>query len=330
MNKIKIVFIALYFLPVAGCFKPYQERASVSLIFDTDIGPDYDDVGAITLLHAFADSNKVKILATVASSKYQHVAAVINVFNTYFHRPDIPIGVPKGNAVTDKDFQHWTDTIIARYPHSIKSNEETPDAVTVYRKVLASQPDHTVTIVTVGFLTNLANLLASPPDVVSKLTGTDLVKRKVKLLVCMAGRFPQGREYNVHRDAPASKKVFAAWPTDILLSGFEIGQKIKTGLPLIRNESISNSPVKDVFRISIPMAAEDKEGRMSWDQTAIFVAVKGVSPYFEIVPGRMVMHEDGSNSWDSTGKNHFYLVQKMPVGEMTNIINELMMHQPKK
>src|SRR3954452_9971180 len=99
-----------------------QPNKPVPVIFDTDMGPDYDDVGAITLLHAFADSGKVKILATMASTKYEGVAAVIQVLNTYFKRPAIPIGVPKGNAVTQKDWQHWTDTLIAKYPHSINTN----------------------------------------------------------------------------------------------------------------------------------------------------------------------------------------------------------------
>src|SRR3954465_13091135 len=87
-----------------------QKQKPVSIIFDTDMGPDYDDVGAITLLHAFADSGKAKILATIASTKYEGVAAVLNVFNTYFKKPGIPIGVPKGDALTLKDSQHWTDT----------------------------------------------------------------------------------------------------------------------------------------------------------------------------------------------------------------------------
>src|ERR1700712_363689 len=106
-----------------------QDQKIKSVIFDTDMGPDYDDVGAITLLHVFADSGKAKILATIASTKYEGVAAVINVLNTYFKRPGIPVGVPRGNAVTKKDWQHWTDTLIATYPHNIKSNAEVPDAV---------------------------------------------------------------------------------------------------------------------------------------------------------------------------------------------------------
>src|SRR5262249_22194318 len=116
------------------------------IIFDTDMGPDYDDVGAITMLHAFADSGKCKILATMASDRYSNVAAVLSVFNTYFHRPEIPIGVPGGNAPDIRDQQHWSDTILAGYPHAIKENTDANYAVPLYRKILAAQPDHSVVI----------------------------------------------------------------------------------------------------------------------------------------------------------------------------------------
>ena len=43
-----------------------------------------------------------------------------------------------------------------------------------------------------------------------------------------------------------------------------------------------NNPVKDVFAISIPQSEEDKNGRMSWDQTAVLIAVKGYENYFDI------------------------------------------------
>src|ERR1700740_712804 len=111
--------------------------APVRIIFDSDMGPDYDDVGAITILHALADKGEAKILATMASTNYEGVAGVLNVFNTYFNRPNLPVGVPKGNALNLRDFQHWTDTLLAKYPHDIKTNSDAADAVTLYRKILA-------------------------------------------------------------------------------------------------------------------------------------------------------------------------------------------------
>jgi inosine-uridine nucleoside N-ribohydrolase len=320
-----LCLLLLGFLPV--CWS--QNSKPVPIIFDTDMGPDYDDVGAITLLHAYADSGQANILATVASTKYEGVAAVLNVFNTYFNRPDMLIGVPKGKALELKDKQHWTDSILRNYPHKIKTNNEVPDAVSVYRKVLGAQPDKSVTIVTVGFLTNLSNLLQSSPDEYSRLNGLELVRQKVKQLVCMAGKFPAGSEFNVNQDAAASKYTFAHWPTPVLLSGFEIGWRIHTGLPITRNVLIKNSPVKDVFRISIPLDPQDSAGRMSWDETAVLVAIKGHEPWYSLKRGKMIVEDNGNNGW-TEGSFHFHLVEAQPPAVVEELINKLIMHQPKK
>jgi hypothetical protein len=306
-----------------------QVGGPVGVIFDTDMGPDYDDVGAITLLHAFADSGKATILATMASNKYEGVAAVLSVFNTYFRRPEIPIGVPKGGGVNQRDGQHWTDSILAHYPHSVARNEQAEDAVVLYRKVLAGQADHSVVIITVGFLTNLAGLLQTGPDGYSALNGVELVRKKVRQLVSMAGKFPEGWEFNVLKDAAASQAVFGGWPTPVLLSGFEIGVKIKCGLPLVADEAIHHDPVKDVFRISIPLAAEDSAGRSSWDETAVLVGICGYAPYYTVKRGRMTVKADGSDRWaDDEAGGQEHLVEARPVAEVQAVINRLMEHQP--
>jgi len=282
------------------------------------------------LLHAFADSGHINILATIASTKYEGVAAVFNVLNTYFKRPGLLIGVPKGKALELKDSQHWTDTLLLKYPHRIKKNAEVLSATEVYRKSLASQPDRAVTIITVGFLTNLADLLQSAPDKYSKLSGKELVRKKVKQLVCMAGSFPAGNEWNVRMDARSSEIVFDNWETPILFSGVEIGFTIKTGLPLISNNDIKNSPVKDVYRISIPISLQDSAGRMSWDQTAVLIAVKGYKPWWNIQTGKIKVAEDGSNTWENGSFLHSFLIPSQSPAILRDLINKIMMHQPVK
>jgi inosine-uridine nucleoside N-ribohydrolase len=327
----KKYFKSFVFLLMLGCFTnafAQSKNNPVPIIFDSDMGPDYDDVGAITILHALADKGEANILATISSNKYDGAAGVFNVFNTYFNRPDIPVGVPKGDGIALSDWHHWTDTLLAKYPHKIKSNSEAWDAVKLYRKMLASQPDHSVTIVTVGYLTNLAFLLMTAPDEYSALSGSELVKRKVKLLVCMAGKFPSGTEFNLKEDVTASQNVFENWPTEIIFSGFEIGEKIKAGLPLVNNDAIKNDPAKDVFRIAMPMAKEDSSGRMSWDETAVLVAVRGYSNWYNLHKGRIIISADGKNTWDDNGKLQAYLVEKANYKIMENLINVLMMHQP--
>ena len=274
-----------------------KEHNPVKIIFDTDLGPDYDDVGALAFLHAMADSGRAEILATVASNKHELVAPSIDVINTYFGRSELPVGAQKTEGVNLGSSQHWADSIVAKYPHSIKTTAEVSDAVDIYRKILSTQADNSVTIVTVGFLTNLNNLLKSEPDNISPFTGQELVAKKVKNLVSMAGWFPKGREFNFYMDSTASKYVYDNWPGEITFTGFEIGSKIHTGLKLIKSE-IKNSPVKDVFRISIPLSEEDREGRMSWDETAVLIGVYGTNGFLETVRGKIIVNPDGSNTWE--------------------------------
>lgn len=299
------------------------------IIFDTDIGGDYDDVGALAMIHALADNDEIEILATVASNLSPLIVPGIDVINTYFGRPDLPVGAPKTEGVTqDSRELHWHDSLIKYYPYDIKSTADAPDAVQVYRKVLANQPDTSVTVVTVGFLTNLKNLLLSGPDSLSSLNGKELVAKKVKLWIAMAGTFPTGKETNVRRDALASKFTIDNWPTPILFSGFEIGVEILTGLRLIK-DGLPDSPVRKVYAISIPKRENDRNGRMSWDQTAVLVAARGITPYFDVQKGRFITHTDGSNSWvDDSNGPHEYLLQKMPPDSIAYEIETLMMHTP--
>lgn len=135
-------------------------------------------------------------------------------------------------------------------------------------------------------------------------------------------------EFNVHIDAKASQKVFTEWNTPMLLSGFEIGEKVRTGIRLINNEEIRNSPVKDAYRVAL---TKDKNtiGRNSWDQTAVLVAIKGIEPYFSYRKLNFEIKDDGTNVL-IPGDKIMYLTEKMPTAEVTTIIEEYMMHQPKK
>jgi inosine-uridine nucleoside N-ribohydrolase len=210
------------------------------------------------------------------------------------------------------------------------SNDDAPDAVYVYRKVLSEQPDTSVTIVTVGFITNLKNLMQSGPDSLSSLNGMELIRKKVKHWVAMAGGFPEGDETNVRKDPLASQYVIDNWPTPILFSGFEIGLAIKTGLRLIE-EGPEDSPVRLAYALSIPQRAYDKDGRRSWDQTAVLAAIRGIEPYYTCQRGTFITSSDGTNGWkDDPQGNHRYLIFNMHPDSIGWEIENLMMHHPKE
>jgi inosine-uridine nucleoside N-ribohydrolase len=325
--------LLIFFLSISLMMANHQcfaQRSAdrIKIILDTDIGPDYDDVGAMAVLHAMADSGKVEILGIFSSNSDSLVVPTIDVLNTWFGRPEILTGSPKKGGVSLSASQHWPDSLVSRFPHKIKSSRVAPDAVAGYRQILASQPDHSVTIVTIGFLTNLSNLLQSPPDRVSPLSGKGLSQKKVKRLVSMAGGFPSGKEFNVHMDSPASKNCFENWPTEIIFSGFEIGEKVKTGLRLVRQAGAEN-PVREAFRIAMSGSKEDHGGRMSWDQTAIIIAVYGPEPFFTSVKGNIRVNSDGSNKWEENPVgNHSYVKFKMTPESISRFIEDRMMHVP--
>ena len=286
----------------------------------------------MALLHAFADHGEVGILATISCNAFETTGPTLSVLNTYFNRQEIPIGIVKNDFPNQACKQRWAQAIIAKYPHSLKSNEEAIEAVALYRKILSSQADKSITIITVGFFTNLANLLASSSDEYSSLNGHDLVLKKVKQVVSMAAGIGKdgvsAHEFNVYADANAARKVFADWPTPILLSGFEIGEKIITGSRLIKNESIRQSPVKEAYQVALT-SDNNLLGRNSWDQTAVLVAIKGSAPFFNVKKVNFEINEDGRNVL-IPGEKFDYLTTKLPPHEVAEIIEELMMHQPRK
>ena len=185
----------------------------VPLIFDTDICGDCDDVLALGMIHSLESRGACRLLAVTISVDHELAAPFVNAVNTFYGRAKIPIGVVgKGGVVENSRYLplvNEKDGDQFRFPHELLSARTAPSATTVLRKTLASQPDRSVVIAQVGFSTNLARLLDSPPDEYSPLTGQQLVAKKVKLLSLMAGAFQtiDGNrhylEYNVVKDVPS-------------------------------------------------------------------------------------------------------------------------------
>ena len=318
---------------ILACTSQTQKSdGPVKIIFDTDMGPDYDDVGAIAVLHALANKGECKILATVSSNRFPTAAPTIAVFNNYFKKTDIPIGIPEKGAPNFSAQNHWTDSIVNWYLPEEKRTWKYPSAVEVYRKVLADEKDQSVTIVTVGFISNIAGLLKSKPDQYSSLSGYELVKSKVKNWVAMAGKFPDGKEFNVIKDWEASKYAFDHWPTPIVFSGFEIGDKIFTGKKLA-SEGSKDNPLSLAYRYNLKTYKNEvKEKRQSFDQTAVLCAVRNPEKYFYVNgPGKFLTLENGQNIWDpDTNANHYFLSHKYPYQHIADVIDDLMMNEPQK
>jgi hypothetical protein len=99
---------------------------------------------------------------------------------------------------------------------------------------------------------------------------------------------------------------------------------------VVQNTDKKHDPVKDVFRISIPLAKEDSAGRKSWDETAVLIAIKGYSQWYTLHMGRITVADDGKNGWDNSSMGQAYVVEKVDYHQVQDLINQLIQHQPRK
>lgn len=306
-------------------------QASTPVIIDTDASPDYDDIGALAVLHALADAGEAEILATVACNRTPACVPAIEIVNAAYGRADLPVGVVREGGVSIADGHRipWPVRLMEKYAADVRhaASGDAPSAVRVYRETLAKAADGSVTICSVGFFTNLADLLASPPDDISPLNGCELVRRKVKSLVAMCGYAGGGREFNVYSDAASARKVFAEWPGPIVISPAEVGKAIRTGTRVAALPD-DRHPVRDVYATCL--AQGDREGRQSWDQTVVLAAVRGDGGLFARTRGRFaVINEQGVNSWvDDENGPHELLRLAAPSVRAAATIEELMCRMP--
>ncbi|MFW5773440.1 MAG: nucleoside hydrolase [Tangfeifania sp.] len=285
----------------------------VKIIFDTDMESDVDDVAALAMLHGFANRGEAEILATISSSLNPWSAPTCDVINTYFGRPDIPVGNVKTFGVYRNS--KYAKIISEKYPQDIGLGEKAASAVNIYRKILSEQPDNSVVIVTVGYVSNLYDLLHSGPDKFSPLNGMELVKQKVKHYVCMGGRYPlqedPGRWGNFKPDPRAIEYVAKEWPTDIIFTaGGDFADKIPTGKILFRSEHQTENPVSEAYHIFLE--SWNRNWHHSADLIAVHVAVKGHEPYFKLIKqGYNHIFENGTNVWRKAPDNprHFIVAE---------------------
>lgn len=300
-----------------------QTAQPVSVILDTDMDSDVDDVGALAMLHTYERQKKARILGVIVTSDEKYSAPCTDAINVWFGRKDIPIGVSQRDSL--KSFSRYTQQISRQFPSRFTSNADAEDGTMVYRRLLAAEPDQSVVIITIGHLTSLSRLLDSEPDSTSDLSGRELVKRKVKRWSCMGGQFPEGKEANFYRPDPASTiQSLKMWTLPVTFAGWEVGNQIVTGGETFKVRSNPQSPIYKGYELY-----NQFKGRASWDQIAVLEAIEGAEPFFAVrKDGHCEVAEDGSNKWSlPSNLIHGYLVINAPVQEIRQRIDQLMIGQ---
>ena len=261
-----------------------DEYAGMPLvIFDTDIGSSADDLFAMEMLYRYEEQGRCRLLGIMVDREGERNAAFADVMNTYFGHGDVPVGLVRDGIKEPKvwiDYAHVADKKNGEgqplFSRSIADYSSLPDGWQLYRRLLAAQPDRSVSIVSVGFVTCLAQLLASEADEYSSLSGVELVRCKVKCIYLQGGVFGEAVEpdFNFAQGITFAKTFFQNWPqeVDMVFSPMEVGQDVEyTPEQVIADVSWTDAhPIKQVY-----MQCDCNTGQRMWDVMPVIQAVEG-------------------------------------------------------
>ncbi len=260
------------------------------LIFDTDMDTDCDDAGALAMLLRAHQKGEVRLCGIIADSLSPHAAPCCETITQYYG-----IGVPIGTVhMGDYTAKEYTTRFAAYLAHSEKlkstrgynhilseklgkTDADYPCAKDTYRRLLAEAADGSVTVLCVGMLTALAEVLLSQADEISPLSGVELLRKKVVRVISMGNPDTDG-DFNWGMDACAAETFFALCPVPVYISA--------DGSDVITGEMLSGAyppthPVRRAYEIWL---GKPNSGRASWDLIAALYAIESSTPLLACTP----------------------------------------------
>lgn len=179
------------------------------IVIDTDIGDDIDDAYAVAIAVSLPNAKLLGVTTTFGETqkRAELAAKLLHICG----RDDVPVYAGRaGRAKIGRQYA-WAQGF--RSP-SLKSEE----AVLFLKRTLDKNPGQ-VTLVGIGALTNISDLLTRFPE----------VKPKIKRIVIMGGSVylgynnqpPPGVEWNIKCD-PAAAKVIYGSGVPLVMAGLEV------------------------------------------------------------------------------------------------------------
>ena len=297
------------------------------IILDTDMGVDCDDAAALAIMLNAHKSKKIELLGVTASSGREGATATIKAIMDYYQVKDIPIGSFSSDLLECDLINNYAKPIKDRY----KIDDVNNDSVNMIRKILSTTADK-VTIVAIGPLTNMANLLISQADEYSSLNGIELVKEKVDKFLVMGGAFIQNyskdkitaifSEWNILQDIKSAITFSELCPLEIIYSPHEVGNVVLTKMG--KNEN-------PVWLSMLEFAKANKFDfepdfyRQSWDPITCLFSLDENNPDFTLSSKGIVKIDDkGITTFvlDNDGKD-YYISTKSNLKNIEKRINEI-------
>ncbi|KAL6696855.1 inosine-uridine preferring nucleoside hydrolase domain-containing protein [Trichoderma pleuroticola] len=317
------------------------------IIIDTDLFSDVDDVGALTIANVLHNCGLADLRGIVLNTPSQYGPLAASSLSTYFGN-NVPIAAfrPITNDTFFDSFFYlygeYASKLAYNWPRKIETAASTPTPVELYRKLLSSADDKSIHIISIGFLTNLADLLRSKADHISHLSGLQLISAKVSELVVMGGQYPSGWEYNFGGEDPESTTyVVQHWPknVNVTYSGGELGGSIFSGQNLVQR-CPPDSPVLSAYQWYVGRGSTIRE---SWDPITTLYGILGLEWFSKIGVRPMLAYANdfgyntitatnGSNAWVNdtkvTNQHWLRLAKGVTNHSMAGLLDEFYAHDP--
>lgn len=288
-----------------AAYQPQQPTPkAIPMILDSDFGSSTDDLFALMMLHHYIDEGKVDLKGIVVDREGVKNAQLVDVFNTYYGHPNIPIGLERNGVKNPRCFIPYSGIC------DLKDNMGNPlfertmtdnnfvDGYRLYRKLLSQAEDKSVVVVAIGFVTTLAELFQSGADEFSPLNGVDLFGQKVKAVYIQSGRFESGDSlsgYNMRAASRQSAIFYDKLPhnVDIVMSPSNIGDLMDYPPQdvLVDLSYTERNPIKSVYTYYTC-----DTGQRMWDTNCLVNAVLGDDEYILSPRGYVTFVDKGEES----------------------------------
>ncbi len=311
----------------AGAMDGPRPAAVPRIIIDSDLSRWWDDATAIGMANVLQQQGRIGILGIMSDIRNPVAVAAIDAIDTAYGHPHLPVGAVADSSA-DTAPHGYSNALVDKLPHAVHSSRDAPGAVGLYRHLLASQPNHSVTIVAIGAYTNLAGLLRSSSGQGSPLAGRALVQAKVKRLVIEDGLFPNGAPAvtNQKLDLASAGEVVNGtdWPTPIAwVDGFT-GIQTKVGGGLCTSVG-PNNPMRIVYQWEFGC---QPPGDGDWDGPTLLYAIGGQQGDFSELGqgGAAYVNAQGGLSWrtDPSRPHDLYVrvVNQAALNRQINVLLE--------
>ncbi len=292
-----ILALLFFVLPAWAEQVKVPSTAPQAILLDMDFGNGIDDAMTLRLFLLAARRGEITPLAVALSNPSEWAFPAANLLiEKLLPGRAVPLG--KCHEDIGLALEDYTRPLAEKYGKPPAGGE---DSVVVLRRVLQDVPDHSVHVVCTGFGTNLAALLeteAHDKGDACELSGTELVQRKVSLLVLMAGlsEDPAERSFNVIHNIGAFRTVAEEWPSPVFLVTPDLGDEVLLDL----EQLVMFLPAEDPYRDLAVLFKERKSFRHdphaipSWDQIAfLFAAYPNESLYTAGSNARLTVTPNG-------------------------------------